>query len=44
MVTDPLAGAVAAVSGSSIEQIGRFSYDLAAQSWDWSDEICRLRR
>ena len=39
MVTDPLAGVVAAVSGSSIEQIGRFSYDLAAQSWDWSDEI-----
>lgn len=39
MVTDPVAVAVAAVSGSSLEQIGRFRYDLPSDSWVWSDEI-----
>ncbi|HEY5877311.1 MAG TPA: ANTAR domain-containing protein [Nakamurella sp.] len=39
MVTDPQAAAVAAVSGATIEQVGRFSYDGPSDSWVWSDEI-----
>ena len=39
MVTDPQAAAVAAVSGSTIEQVGRFTYDAPSDSWTWSDEI-----
>lgn len=39
MVTDLLAEAVAAISGSAVEQIGHFSYDLPTQTWTWSDEV-----
>jgi anti-anti-sigma factor len=39
MVTNPLAAALAAVSGSTVEQVGRFSYDGASDTWIWSDEV-----
>lgn len=39
MVTDLLAEAVAAISGSTVEQVGHFSYDAPTETWSWSDEI-----
>lgn len=39
MVTDLLAEAVAAISGSTLEQVGRFGYDAPNDAWTWSDEI-----
>lgn len=39
MVTDLLAEAVAAISGSTVEQVGQFSYDAPNDTWTWSDEI-----
>lgn len=39
MVTDLLAEAVAAISGSSAELVGSFEYDAPADIWTWSDEI-----
>jgi anti-anti-sigma factor len=39
MVTDLLLEAVAAISGSTVERVGRFSYDAPSDSWTWSDEI-----
>ena len=38
-MTEPLAAAAAAVSGSAIDKVGRFSYDAPTDSWTWSDEI-----
>jgi hypothetical protein len=39
MVTDLLAEAVAGISGSTLEQVGRFGYDAPNDAWTWSDEI-----
>ncbi len=39
MVTDLLAEAVAAISSSTVEQIGHFSYDAPTDTWTWSDEL-----
>lgn len=39
MVTDLLAEAVAAISSSTQEQIGHFSYDAPTDTWTWSDEL-----
>ena len=38
-MTDPLAEAVAAISGSTVEQVGTFGYDAPNDAWTWSDEI-----
>jgi len=39
MVTDLVAEAVAGISGSTVEQVGRFDYDAPNDTWTWSDEI-----
>ena len=38
-MTDLLAEAVAAISGSTVEQVGTFGYDAPNDAWTWSDEI-----
>lgn len=42
MVTDLLAEAVAAISGRTVESVGRFSYDAPNDAWTWSDEIYKI--
>jgi ANTAR domain/PAS fold len=34
--------ALAAVSGATTEQVGRFAYDVPTQTWWWSDSIYRM--